>query len=158
MAGANTPRMGEHQRLRLRLHPMNAAGGPVADQPGSQTVLDLSGHSIKASVIVGGTFAELRNPDGSRLAPGGEITPSRYGECWLVGLPVTGEREVRVRMEIRGPRVAEGATLVAEQAVIVTDTVQQPVDPDPEPGAEAIASVRVSVSGPVDVPPGWLKP
>lgn len=158
MAGANTPRMGEHQRLRLRLLPKNAAGAPVVTGPGSQTVIDLSSYSVKASVIVGGTFAELRNSDGSRLAPGGEITPNRYGECWLVGLPVTGEREVRVRMEIRGPRVAEGATLVAEQAVIVTDTIQQPVDPDPEPGAEAIASVQIQVSGPADVPPGWLKP
>lgn len=150
---ANTPFLGENQRLRLRLFPLDVDGKFVADPDNSQAVVNLADQTVRAELLNGGeAFAELRNADGTVLAPGGIVAPNRYGEVWLVGRPVRGNQTVRVRMTLSGDKVI-GNSIATERDMIVTDTVPDvdPVDPP------TIASANILTSGPVDVPDGWLK-
>lgn len=154
MASSNTPRLGETQRMRLRIFPRNAAGGLVY-QPGSTSVaLDLSDQMVTAEVVEGAEFAELRNADGTRLAPGGVVTPNRYGEVWLVGKRVNQQQQVRVKMTISGSKTVAGG-VSNTKLILVDDTVPDPVEVDHD--LDPIAAVDISVSGPANVPDGWLR-
>lgn len=154
MASSNTPRMGETQRMRLRLFPRNAAGALVY-QPGSTSVaIDLSDQLVTAEVTEGADYAELRNADGTRLAPGGVVAPNRYGEVWLVGKSVRQQQQVRVKMTVSGSKTIAGG-VSASKLLLVDDTVPDPVEVDPD--LDPIAAVDISVSGPANVPDGWLR-
>lgn len=143
---ANTPTMGEDQRIRVRLTPRDAAGN-IAYEGSTQATLDLTTQTVRAEITSGASAATLRNPDGSPLAPGGIVAPSRYGEFWVVGRSVQTETEIVVRVTVTGDRIIGGST-TSERTIIVRDTV-------PDANQAVVARIDIGTSVATLTPPDW---
>lgn len=143
---ANTPTMGEDQRIRVRLTPRDAAGS-ILTEGSTQFTLDLTTQTVRATITSGANAAVLRNPDGSPLAPGGIVAPNRYGEFWVVGRSVQTETEITVEVTVTGDKVV-GGSVTSTRNIVVRDTV-------PEASEAVIARIDIGTSVATLTPPDW---